>query len=234
LTTSLEFVNERAIWWRERRSLVKPITYLCSKLFIYGLPCVIFPVCSLLGIRFIETCLDIELIYGATLPHILALSFTYLCSTCIGLAISSFVAHRKVASLNLAINLAVVFSIAQVIFAVFAPLHITHSEQDHEEAESVWLRPLSSVMPARWSQTWLLSNEDLCKQTTEEGQSNVKYKNVMLMRNCLRIYQNTGIFKADQTHDRVDQSHFILSSFSLIVLSLSALLYTLISLRRSP
>ena len=84
---SLELVNERAVWWRERRSGVSAFAYLSSKVLVFGLVCLIFPILAMLGVSIRDKMSDsAAVLHGDLMTYWAPLAATYLCAVASGLS----------------------------------------------------------------------------------------------------------------------------------------------------
>jgi hypothetical protein len=230
LATVLELTTEKAIWRREQRTGIHVGAYLLSKVSIYGCVAIIFPLITLgtvLGMSDIDT----PLLRGTLFDYWPLLSMGFIASASAGLGLSGFVASRKVVSFNLAIYLAVLYSILQIVFAVFAPLNIVYEKngQSTQEARAIWLKPASALVTAKWSISGILSSQDLCEDIKISPYTNSaeKIQINQLMTMCQRNYENSGIYPAQSHMDRIDEQWRLQAYIAHLLLSVIALFFAI-------
>lgn len=128
LSSALEILEERSILRRDRRGGLSIAAYLFSKAGMFIVPSVLFPALALATIWVLPSRHVFE---GPLLGYWSVLVATFFASSCVGLLISALFRTSQ-----LAVIIAVFYTIVQVVFAVFAPLHITvesRASSDKEE-----------------------------------------------------------------------------------------------------
>ena len=230
LGSVLEIVSEKTVWRREKRANTSTFAYLMSKVLVYTLVSVIFPLLSLAVCVGISQLSDYSILSSHLWTYSNPLISTFLAATAAGLLMSSLVARTKAASYTLAINAAVFYSIIQIVFAVFAPLHVTYNETP----KATVLKYASATTTARWSMSSLLSSNDICESLEEKPTPNVKpnYEKLFHFETCKRNYLNSGISPASTKRERVSTYSLYLSYLGNALLTFIAWFLSFFMIKR--
>ena len=230
LGSVLEIVSEKTVWRREKRANISSFAYLSSKIILYGLVSIVFPLLSLKVCFEVSSWGNFKLLSHEVWSYTLPLIITFLAASSAGLFMSSWVATMKSMSYTLAINAAVFYSIVQIVFAVFAPIHVTFEEDSKTDV----LQYASAVTTARWSMSHLLTSYDLCRDLEAESPlfSERAIEKALHLHICKMNYMNSGIYPVDTTSKRTS-SLFIWRSYAgNIILTLFAWLGSFLLIRR--
>ena len=149
LCAAMEIVTELPILRRERRGGVGIAAYVASKAATYALPALIFSAVAVGTLK----ALTGDVLQSSTVMLWLGMAPAFFAASCAGLLLSAAASSQQGV-----LVLAVFYTILQVVFAVFTPLHVTMG--DAPRATS--LQAASAPMSARWALTGLVTSSDLC------------------------------------------------------------------------
>ncbi len=225
LCAALEIVAELPIVHRERRGGVSMAAYVASKATLYAIPAIAFPGLAAAA----ALALSNGALTGSWLGYTAMLAPTFFAAACAGL-LASAVAR----SASGVVVMAVFYAIVQVVFAVFAPMHVTYGSG----ARSGWLKAAAAPMTARWALSGLVAHRDLCGPADTDP-------NTVVARGIAEIgaatfkpvcersfYQDHGVHPTEAKADRTHGSHPVRSAAANGVLALLALVGTSLALRR--
>ena len=149
LCAAMEIVTELAILRRERRGGVGIAAYVASKAATYALPAVVFSAVAVVTLKLLTG----EVLQSSVAALWLGMAPAFFAAACAGLLLSAAASSQQGV-----LVLAVFYTILQVVFAVFTPLHVTMGTAPRATS----LQAASAPMSARWALTGLVTSSDLC------------------------------------------------------------------------